>query len=118
MERFKTARSTIFFHTVNNEKIRIRLDQILYLERRIRITVVHLEETQLQIRDKLSDLMHLLPDREFSRCHNSFIVNLAKVKKKTGQTYLLENGEEIPISRKYRAETTDSFLYYSNFMMP
>ena len=45
-------------------------------------------------------------------------VNLAKVKKKTGQTYLLENGEEIPISRKYRAETTDSFLYYSNFMMP
>ncbi len=118
VERFKTARSTIFFHTVNNEKIRIRLDQILYLERRIRITVVHLEETQLQIRDKLSDLMHLLPAWEFSRCHNSFIVNLAKVKKKTGQTYLLENGEEIPISRKYRAETTDSFLYYSNFMMP
>lgn len=118
IESFQTARSTILFHTVDNEEIRISLDQILYLERRIRITIVHLEETRLEIRDKLSDLADLLPGRQFSRCHNSFIVNLAKVKKKAGQIYYLENGEEIPISRKYRSETTDSFLQYNSFIMP
>ena len=117
LQKYQTVHSSIFFHTIDNEEIRVKLDRIIYLERKVRITVIHLEDENLQIRDRITTLDDMLPDLIFSRCHNSFIVNLSKVKKKTGKTYLMENGDEIPISRKYKAETTNQFLLYNSFIM-
>lgn len=112
------SRSTAFFHLLDKTDIWLKLDDIIYLERNVRTTIIHTEEKEYLIRDKLNDLTDLLSHGQFSRCHNSFIINLAKVRKKTPKSYIMTDGKEIMISRKYRAETIKQFLLYSKHMMP
>lgn len=112
------SRSTAFFHLLDNTDIWLKLDSIIYLERNVRITIIHTEEKEYLIRNKLNELPDLLSSGQFSRCHNSFIINLAKVRKKTPKSYIMSDGREIMISRKYRGETVKQFLLYNQFMMP
>ena len=48
----------------------------------------------------------------FIRCHHSFMINLAKVKGLEKESFIMQNGRKIPISRTYIKTAKQGFIKY------
>ncbi len=85
----------------------INLDQIIYCKSDGNYCKIHLENKKpLFISKKLKDIQTLLPESDFFRIHNSYLINLNKVAEyqKAEGYVLLENGKLIPVSRAKKSE--------------
>lgn len=89
------------------------LDEILYLESRAHRTMIHTYEGEEVCRDKISDLEQRMGDT-FVRCHQSFLVNMKYIRRIENESFKLENGEEISISKRRYVETKDRYFAYLN----
>ena len=60
---------------------------------------------------KLKEVVEILPKENFFRIHNSFIVNLNKIKEylKTDGYVVLDNGKKIPVSRQRKSDFLGKF---------
>lgn len=76
----------------------IPLDRILYIEAQKQYVCIHTKEQEYRMKGSLSDMEEEL-DRRFYRCQRSFLVNLSCVARIRSNCVVLNNGEEIPISR-------------------
>ena len=63
------------------------------------------DETHLFLTTKIKEIQELLPEHSFFRIHNSFVINMVKVKEfiKSENYVVLNNGKKIPVSRNKRA---------------
>lgn len=83
---------------------------IIYCESDGNYTKVFLEENQrLFVSKKLKEIEEILPSSCFFRVHNSYIVNLKKVKAyyKTDAYLQLSNDKKIPVSRNKKSDFLD-----------
>ena len=62
----------------------------------------------------LSELEHLLPQDQFVRCHNSYLVNLERVSEFSKSCFCMDNGQSLPVGRKYYRQCQDAFVAYVN----
>jgi len=100
----------------NQKKITVNTDgKLLFLEPKEILFVasdgnyctIHLENNKkIVITKKLKELDTLLPEEHFFRIHNSYIINLHKIKEflKTDGYVVLENNHKIPVSRQRKSE--------------
>ena len=56
----------------------------------------------------------MLPSRQFSRCHGSYLINLAKVVQMTPQEVGLAGGSRAPISRRYAGKFQKALTRFLN----
>ncbi len=56
--------------------------------------------------------MEKLDFTRFARCHNSYIVNLTKVRELSDKKFVCENGKNVPISKTYYVDVREKFLSY------
>lgn len=96
-----------------NHKQIFYLDEILYLESRVHRTMIHTYEGEKVCRDKISDLEQRMGDT-FVRCHQSFLVNMKYIRRIENESFKLENGEEISISKRRYVETKNRYFAYLN----
>ena len=96
-----------------NHKQIFYLDEILYLESRAHRTMIHTYEGEEMCRDKISDLEQRMGDT-FVRCHQSFLVNMKYIRRIENESFKLENGEEISISKRRYVETKNRYFAYLN----
>ncbi len=96
-----------------NHKQIFYLDEILYLESRAHRTMIHTYEGEEVCRIKISDLEQRMGDT-FVRCHQSFLVNMKYIRRIENESFKLENGEEILISKRRYAETKKRYFTYLN----
>ena len=89
------------FLTINDKSklIKIKFDDILYIETSKRQLIIHTINGHEIIKMSIRKLEKLL-NKDFFRCHNSFIVNLEKINK-IDVSDILEQGE----IRKYSKDT-------------
>ena len=106
----KEMKQEIFFHVIKGEMTRFLLRDIYLLERKDRVTLVKTVHGSYKIREKIADILPCLPPVIFTRCHNSFIVNCSFVDQKNRASYELKDGNIIPISRRYAADTKKDYL--------
>lgn len=92
----------ILLPTTNGQR-RIPLSDILYAEAMERITKLALTDRLEEVTLKFSELSELLPERQFSLCHRSYLVNLAHIAYIRSRDLELTTGEVLPVSR-YRAD--------------
>lgn len=93
------------------EFIKLRTDDILYIEMIQKIAYIHSVEKETATRKKLGELLEELP-HNFVRCHQSYIVNMDKITYFSSEHAELSGGQYIPISRnRYRA-TREVFMKY------
>jgi len=85
-----------------NAAVVLPLSQIIYFERMRRTTVVNCCSENYEISLKIAELEELLPMPQFSRPHNSYLVNLSYVEKIERFCLHLNNGEVLPISNQRR----------------
>lgn len=102
-----------------NKKITINTDgkllflesnEILYAESDGNYSTIYLEDGQkLVLTKKLKEVNAMLPADNFFRIHNSFVVNLGKIKEflKTDGYVILKSGHKIPVSRQKKSDFLD-----------
>lgn len=96
-----------------NHKQIFYLDEILYLESRAHRTMIHTYEGEDVCHDKISDLEQRMGET-FVRCHQSFLVNMRYIRRIENESFKLENGEEISISKRRYVETKERYFAYLN----
>ncbi|TYB76069.1 response regulator transcription factor [Bizionia gelidisalsuginis] len=85
----------------------INLDDILFVESDGNYSTLFLANNQkLVITKKLKEVNTLLPEDSFFRIHNSFIVNMGKIKEyiKTEGYVVMESNHRIPVARQRKSD--------------
>ncbi len=105
-----------FNQKFNQRKITINTDgklvflepkEILFVASDGNYCTIHLDNNKkLVVTKKLKEIDDLMPKEHFFRIHNSYIINLHKIKEflKTDGYVILENNHKIPVSRQRKNE--------------
>ena len=80
---------------------RVKLADILYLEKDRNYLTVHVKDKQILIRENMSDIFELVPAAGFVRVHKSYVVAIRHITM-IEIHQLTINGEKIPIGVTYR----------------
>lgn len=90
----------------NKKHIQITLDAILYFESSKNYIKVVLKDEIIIIREKITSLIHLLPQSSFLQVHRSFIVAVKHIQSVEGnQIFISDNS--IPIGKLYREKVIE-----------
>lgn len=93
----------------NNNYHTVHCSQLLYLTSEQRVVIFKLVNGKtLKSYSKIDDLLNQLPEEDFVRCHQSYIVNLKHVSGMTSSEFLLGNAR-VPISRKYSVQVREQY---------
>lgn len=85
-------------------------EEILYVESDGNYSTLFLEDGQkILLTKKLKEVNQILPQESFFRIHNSFVVNLGKIKEflKTDGYVILSTNHKIPVSRQKKSDFLD-----------
>lgn len=107
----------IEFNAKNNQKkitistegklIFLKLEDILFIESDGNYSTLFLTDNQkILVTKKLKEVDNLLPSNGFFRIHNSYIINLNKIKEflKTEGYVVMESGHKIPVARQRKSD--------------
>jgi two-component system LytT family response regulator len=109
------------YNSVSSKKIKLNTDgklifldkeDILFVESEGNYSTLNLVNSkQIVLTKKLKELTQVLPHAHFFRIHNSYIVNLGKIKEfiKSDNYVILESNHKIPISRQRKSEFLEKF---------
>ena len=95
-----SERAYLFFN-VDKKRIRIFLDEILYIESIRDYIKITTKDKSIQTKYQLSQIEELLAKNNFLRIHRSFIVSKDKITAFTA-TDIEINNNQIPIGRSYK----------------
>lgn len=101
-----------WFTIKNKESLyRIPYSSINYFESNQRKVILHTDKQVIEFYGKLNDVFPMLPADSFIRCHQSYIINSAKVRKldKTDRCFVMMNGEIIEISKSQYSQVTENY---------
>ncbi|RDY24363.1 DNA-binding response regulator [Romboutsia maritimum] len=95
-----------------NDACKVKVSDITYIEIQKREMTVHTIDKDYTIKTSMSKVENELSRYNFYRCHKSFMVNIDFIKNIKQYVAILENQEEVPISRYRFKETKARFLSY------
>lgn len=108
-----------FNNQISQKKITVNTDgkllfletnEILFLESDGNYCTIHTEDNKkILLTKKLKEIGEKLPIEQFFRIHNSYIINLGKIKEylKSDGYVILENNHKIPVSRQKKSAFLD-----------
>ena len=89
-----------------------------YAETSKRNVLLHFQDQEQVIYKSMKEIASVLePQRQFARCHASFIVNMAYVKSMENLELCLTTGERIPVSQPKRKEFMEKLTDYWGDML-
>lgn len=101
IERASQRQKHHLFVTVNGEKQRIESSAIYYIEVRGHWLYLHLHNQTLEVSGSLQEIEDRLKDQQFSRCSNSYLVNLRHVDA-VKKDSIVVGANTLPLSRGRR----------------
>lgn len=111
IQTYERLKPQYFIFSHYTENIRIPLNEIIYIQKVKRMTVVHTEKQgEFQIKRPLRDIFGELNDIRFAYVDQSCIVNLNYVAQLKGSETTLSNGIKLPVSRKMTPALKSSML--------
>lgn len=104
----------ITFKMAHNHVVRLKPDDIIYIERQERKSHINTANHVYAVRDKITELYEELKMHDFIRTHNSYIVSVKMITAIYNDHLVLNNVLTIPISRRYRQNVREQFLAWIN----
>ncbi len=86
------------------EHVRIEVNQVIYIKSDGDYTEIILPQKKLLSSESLRYWQEHLPNKDFTRIHKSFIVNISKIEKIVGNQIILNGAHKIPIGRAYKED--------------
>lgn len=91
---------------------------LLYVESHGRVLKIVTDSEIIETYDKMDHFSFQL-DKRFLQCHKSYLVNMERVKRYCGDSFLMGNETTIPISQSRRKTVRQQFLdYMGNAVSP
>ncbi len=95
--------------------LRFALKHITHIEGERNYSYLHLSNGARELSSKhLAYFEDILVDKNFFRCHRSYLINQYHVTELQNDAFILRNGVIIPISRRKRADAGTRFLEMGN----
>lgn len=120
IQEIKTALDNLKTNKVDEQKLilttqqgtlRFSLKQITHIESERNYSFIHLIKGNKVLSSKnLAYFEDILEDKGFFRSHRSFLVNKLHINSLKEDIFVLNNGVEIPISRRKKSEANEWFL--------
>lgn len=108
-------RNTIFTYNTRKSVNTIYLSQILYIESKSRKLVIHTTDSEeIEFYGKMKDAASKITALNFGQPHNSYLVNMEKIKKVESSYIIMQNDQKILISKKFHNSFHNS---YRNFIL-
>ena len=85
---------------------------ILYLEAYHRHIFVHASDADYECVGKLQEEYTKLKPFGFAQCHQGFVVNMSRIVSISKSSVKMDNGSEIPVSRRHYASLMSDFNLY------
>lgn len=95
------SRSVIYHNTTKNSTIKIKLNDIIFLESRGHNIEIHTKDSVQRIRATMSEYENKLNTYGFVRIHKGFIVNMRYISLINGRKIKLDNGTELTVGGNY-----------------
>ena len=89
-----------------------RVREIYYVESNKHLLNIWCGNECYETRERLNDFAKRLPD-EFVRCHQSYLVNINRIRSLTSTGIKLFDGRELPVSRSRYRQTREALLRYT-----
>ena len=108
-KKFNKRKITI---STDGKLIFLEESEILFVESDGNYSSIHTTNgKKIVVTKKLKEINSLLPDEHFFRIHNSFVINLNKIKEflKSDGYVILEDNHKIPVSRQRKSEFLEKF---------
>lgn len=109
--KLQQAKKEVFSLTLKDGIYQVAVNEISYLESASRVVTMHTAKEQYQYYKKLDEAEQELGD-QFVRCHQSYLVNMEKIKELKRESIQLFDGTVIPVSRNNRIQTKEKFLHF------
>lgn len=99
-------------------KFKVSYKDLRYAETSKRNVLLHFQDQEQVIYKSMKEIASVLePQRQFARCHASYIVNMAYVKSMENLELCLTTGERIPVSQPKRKEFMEKLTDYWGDML-
>ncbi|GAA0865710.1 LytTR family DNA-binding domain-containing protein [Paraclostridium tenue] len=95
-----------------NDVYKINISHITYIEIQNKDMTIHTIDKDYNIKMSIDKIEKELSIYNFFRCHKSFLVNISYIENIKQYIAILENKDEVPISRHRFKETKVRFLSY------
>ena len=95
--------------SVNRQTERIRLRDVLYVEARKHNVLLHTSSGEIRTRTALGEVTEKLGGPPFIPCHRSYMVNLVNVADLRDNSFIMKNGDRVPVSRTYQEKAHEAF---------
>lgn len=120
IREYREQNYAIFFSIINQrqveEKMRLLIKDILYIESYVRHVVIHtIDGKEYKTKGKISEYEKELRSRNFVRIYMSFLVNVCYIHSITKEDVNLKYGDaevRLPLSRKQKSLVESVFLDY------
>lgn len=100
-DKLRAMRRTYILFSTENGMDRVPIDSIMYIESQDHKKIVFTAQGQYVMYGTMDSIEQRLPKNLFSRCNNSFIVNLSYIKGVHGE-FVIVGDKEIKITRSRR----------------
>jgi len=99
--------------TRGNEKLRVPLQNIEYFESMNTSILLHLVNgKQIRTYGKLGNIEKELVDKNFLRCHQSYLINIAHINRIEGACFIMDSGEAAYIRKRDFTSIKKQFYQY------
>ncbi len=108
---------TLVLRTPQGGRAALRLEDILYVEVMGNEMSVHTEQGTTTCLGSLTEAFRDVSEKQFYRCHRSFIVNMGAVRSLHRYYFLLKNGDEVAVAKNRYAqakEILNEFLIFEH----
>lgn len=103
----------------NRQDVVLRVSDIIYIEKYKNYSYIQTKFERYPVKSSLSYYEKLLSEYGFIRCHDGYIVNINNIYKMYNKCILLNNDENIPMSRNKCKMVKEAFLkrsiYYNGY---
>lgn len=94
--------------------IKVNFKDIPFIEIFHHDVIIHTLDKEYKFRGSLMEMEERLPKGVFFRINNYAIINLSYVKEISKEDVILQNKENLPISRNRKKDFMDAFTFYMN----
>lgn len=106
------AETPVLLVDCGGESVRIRQDEILYLEAFAHTVMINTTDRRYEVRVSLGGLAKSMDSALFFQPHRSYYVGLKYVRQIGKAELILDNGTKIPVSRRLYNEVNRQFINF------
>ncbi len=112
IKRFNRSNQLMHFLTVtiNSQIYKIRLSDIIYIEKMVNSIIIHTTDKTYTQRNTLAEIEEKLHSHGFIRVHAGYIVNLDHILRISSNEITLSHSEIVPVSRNRLKYVKTEFL--------